>query len=508
MPPIVLTAQFAHETNTFNDRRTGFADFKARIWVEGTAIREQFHDTNTEIGGFIDAAETHGFDLVPVVAANAGPSGLVTADVVESVTEKLTDAVRRYRPDGILLALHGAMVTELDVDGEGALLAALRDVAGYAVPIAVTLDLHANVSDRMVALADIVTSYRTYPHVDLRETGARAGALLARTMSRAISPKTIVGRKALLEGCDDGRTGVGGQMDDLLALARKHEEEAEIFDVSINAGFADADIPWAGPSVTVVGNAGAARAGEIADALMQEIWRRRDNWSIQYLSPADAVARAIDMAGPTGPVVIADYADNPGGGGYGDATDLLRAMLAAHLENAAFGALYDPAAVAAMAQAGLGAEITLEIGGKTDAAKGGAPLTVDGAVRALSDGSFTYGGPMLTGSAGSLGPCGTLRVGGIDVLICSTNTQMLDQEIFRTAGIEPTDYAYLAVKSMHHFRGAFAPIASDILVCDSGALCSPDRTRLTYSNIRRPIYPLDPIGATISEVHDGSYGPK
>ncbi|MEX2648740.1 MAG: M81 family metallopeptidase, partial [Alphaproteobacteria bacterium] len=386
-----------------------------------------------------------------------------------------------------------AMVTESDDDGEGRLLEELRAVVGPALPIVVTLDLHANVTDRMARHANALISYRTYPHTDMRERGREAAELTARAIRGEVRPRTAVARRAMIEGADHGRTGVDGPMVPLLARARAIErDEPGALSVSINGGFGDADIHDAGPSVTVVGDGDSLRWQALADELMDEVWRRRDEFSVEYLSPAEAVRRAKAAAGRAGPGVVADYADNPGGGAYGDATGLLAAMVEARLDDAVFACLRDPEAVRAMHAAGAGASLTLDLGGKADARLGGGPLRLSGRVVSVSDGAFRYEGPMYTGGEGRMGPAAVFRAGGIDVVATTYNLQVLDQQMLKSQGIDPGARSIVAVKSMHHFRGAFAPIARAILVADCGGLTSPDYRKRPYRKLRRPIYPLDP----------------
>ncbi|MGH6720466.1 MAG: MlrC C-terminal domain-containing protein, partial [Alphaproteobacteria bacterium] len=216
---------------------------------------------------------------------------------------------------------------------------------------------------------------------------------------------------------------------------------------------------------------------------------------VTYLGPAEAVAAARRAAGPGGPVVIADYADNPGGGAYGDATGLLAAMLEARVDTSAFACLRDPSAVETMHRAGAGATLTLDLGGRLDPTHGGGPLRLSGTVITVSDGAFRYEGPMYTGARGTLGPAAVFRVGGIDILTATYNLQVLDRQIMSSQGIDPRAKAIVAVKSMHHFRGAFQPIARTIVVADCGGLTGPDVRKRPYRKLRRPVYPLDPAGA-------------
>lgn len=492
MTSLVLLGGVSHETNAFARNRTGLAEFAESLLFRGAAVPATLAGTNTEMAGFLDAAEAHGWAVRQSIAAAATPSGLVTREALEAFLGEILAAARQTPgPDGVLLFLHGAMVAEGALDGDGEILRRVRQTVGSEVPIAATLDLHANVTDLMAASANLLISYRTYPHVDLRERGREAGDLLERVLREKTAPRTVVVRGPVIDACNDGRTQ-GGPMAPLLARARRLEREPGIWSVSINGGFVDSDIPEAGPSVTVSGTAGPAVLRTAAQGLMDEIWDRRDEKTVVYLTPDEAVRQARGAPAGPGPVVIADYADNPGAGGYGDATNLLNVMLQAGLENAAFGGLKDPQAVAVASRAGIGAEVTLPIGGRTAPDQGGGPLTVTCQVRHLSDGQFVFEGPMFEGLQGNLGATATLRVGGVEVLVTSqVGTQMLDRNMFRLGNIEPADKAVIGLKSMHHFRAAFEPIARAVLVCDSGAIASPDFRTRPFRHIRRPVYPLD-----------------
>jgi microcystin degradation protein MlrC len=375
------------------------------------------------------------------------------------------------------------------------LLEALRAKVGRALPIAVTLDLHANVTERMAALADIIVSYRTYPHVDQYQIAIEALDLLARTLAGEIAPQCTVARGALLDGVDHGRTTAPGPMTELLASAARFRAEPGVLSVSINAGFPWADIRDAGPSAVVVGDGENPRYPEFAEALMAEIWDKRHRLTIQTVSVAEAMAAVKAAGSGGGPVVLADYADNPGGGGYGDSVDLLGGMIAAGLENAAFATLYDPEAAALCARAGEGAAVALTLGGKLDP-RFGAPLQVTGTVTRLTDGRFTFDGPMNAGVAVDMGVTAVLEVasglGSIEVVVTSGRFQAYDRQYFIHAGIDPAAKSVVAVKSAQHFRAAFGPIARDILVVDGGGgLTSANFKELPFEKLRRPIYPLD-----------------
>jgi microcystin degradation protein MlrC len=488
----ILVASIKHETNTFSRVPADIAAFEARYCYRDEAIPQNMRGTKVEIAAFLDAAGRHGWQLVHPIATSATPSGRVTREAYDQFAGEIFQAVDTDGPfDAILLALHGAMVLEDEEDGDGLLLQQLRDRVGHAAPIGVSLDLHANITERMAELADVMISYRTYPHVDQYEIAAEVAEMIRRTMAGEIQPRTVVARGAMLDGADHGRTTMPGPMTETLAIGdRLLAEQAGLLAVSINAGFPWADIRDVGPTAVVVADAGAP-AQAAADQLIAAIWERRHVSTIETVNIAGAIAAARVAAGGSGPVVIADFADNPGGGGYGDSTGLLKGMIEADLKDAAFATICDPEAAAACCAAGVGAGLTLDLGGKVEA-RYGAPIMVSGSVQTVADGRFAMEGPMAKGTAIDMGPTAVLRVGGIDVIVNSNRHQALDRGYFRHAGIQPEERAVLATKSAHHFRAAFAPIASRIIVVDEGGgLTSRNYKALPYKNVRRPVFPLD-----------------
>jgi len=386
--------------------------------------------------------------------------------------------------------LHGAMVTDFCEDGEGEILRLLRAETGPDLPICVTLDPHANVTATMCDLAQILVSFTTYPHVDQRATGRRAAELLQRTMLGDIAPVTLRAHRPMLEEANGGRTDLG-PMIGRHALARAFEMRKGVYAISINGAFPCADIAEVGPTVLMTCDADTPANRSIAETLAQDIWDRRFEALNTYLTCTEAADAARQWNGGAGPLVIADYADNPGSGAYGDATNLLAALLSARIGNACFGPLIDPRAAAFLNTQPVGAQVTLDIGGTTAPDFGGGPLNVTGHVRWTGDGRVVGSGPILGGLERSFGTTAVLEVAGIDILIVSIAHQMLDLRQFETFGIDPTQKAVVALKSMQHFRAAFAPIAGRIIVCDSGALCTLDYASLGYENVPRPIFPLD-----------------
>lgn len=493
MAPRVLIAGFKHETNTFSKMPADMAAYKARQFHAGEeAMRAAYTGTNTEIAGFLDACEKYGWEPVLAVAADATPSGKVSREVFDTVTGIILDTIDKNGPiDAVLLQLHGAMCAEDHEDGESALLSAIRKKLGRDIPIGVTHDLHANVTDLTCELADVLVSYRTYPHIDQHETAMKVAGLIVRMMAGEIHPKVIVARGPQLDGVDHGRTTAPGPMLETLKLADDLIAKHGLLAASVNAGFPWADVSYVGPTAIVVADEGNNGAKQAAQALQDAIWATRGKLTIEHITAAAALALAKEEARAGASFVISDFADNPGGGGYGDSTGLLRAMIEAGLESAALSSLYDPESVEACRAAGEGAEIELRLGGKLDPSLG-LPISATGVVRGLYDGKFKLEGPMSTGVWIDIGPAAVFTVGGVDIVLASKRAQNYDRQFFKAFGIEPTERAVIAVKSAQHFRADYAPIASGIAVVDEGGgITSHDFRKLDYRNVRRPIWPLD-----------------
>ena len=493
MPFHVLTGSFVHESNTFKKGETTLQDFRDGVLDLGQVALDRFGDVNDELAGFLDAGREAGWRITHSVSAHANPGARVAREAFDHLAGIICDAAEAHRAtlDGILLSLHGSMVPTFCEDGEGELLYRLRAIVGPDLPIAVTLDLHAMVTQAMVEQAQILVSYKTYPHVDMRVTGRHAARLLDATMRGEIRPRTLRLGLPMLDEANAGRTDVA-ETAALYDRAAVHEAEPGILAVSINAAFAEADIREAGPTVLVTHDeAAASRAEAIALGLAQTIWDQRASVSNESLPPEAAAAEALGFDASRGPLVIADYADNPGAGAYGDATSLLTALLKAGATGGALAPMIDPEAAAFLHRHRVGDTVSLALGGKNDPSLGGGPLQLTGTLLHLSDGSYTGDGPILGGISHSFGSTAVLRVDGIDILVVTLNEQMLDLQQVRSFGIEPSDLRFLVVKSMQHFRAAFEPVAGKVIVCDSGALATPQAHLRPYVRVRRPIWPLD-----------------
>src|SRR5437764_2594117 len=493
----VLTGRFMHETNTFSIQKTDMALWRRRDFHRDNEIPVAFRGTRSALGATFEAADKFGWTLIHPVSANANPSGIVTDDAFEQIGGMMLQAAGRQQPiDGVLLHLHGAMVVDSYEDGEGELLARLRQRLGPEVPVVATLDLHANVTQAMADNASALIAFRTYPHVDMYERAWQGAELLERAMRGEVRPRTVIARRPMIYGLDRGRHQKG-PMAELIARGEALEAAGDALAVSICAGFSRSNIRDVGPSVTVTVDMtrGDARPqGQLAaEEFMDHAWATRDYESFTLLSVAEAVARAKEGKPGDRPLVVADYTDNPGGGGYGDATAFLQGLIAAGVERVAFHAICDPEAVMAGMRAGTGMQTTIALGGKTDPTMGGGPLNLTGEVTHLSNGKFIAYGPMGGGVERDYGPSMVFRGGGNDIICISNNAAAVDLGQFTSLGIDPTRYTTVRVKSMQHFRAAFEPIAREVILVDTGALCTEHYTPELFDKVRRPVLPLDEL---------------
>ena len=403
----VLLAAVMHEANSFAQIAAPLAHFRRQGIFLGDAVVERFSRTRTEMAGFLAAARAERWEIVTPIAVPCSPAGPVSAEAFGYFRGVLARGVRAAgRLDGVLLALHGSMVAEGEEDGDGALAQVVRDIVGADVPICISLDPHSNVSDRLAAAVNAISAYRTHPHTDHMETGLRAAAVLRRAMAGEIRPVVHLVRGRQLRGFDSARTSLpDGPMHRALRLARAMEaEEPGVIEVSLQAGYSMADAWQTGPSVAVTGDGRDARFTAMAWRMMQFAWDERENDTVALLTVGAAMAAAHAVPAGEGPVVIADFGDAPGGGGHGDATVLLRALLEAPLANALFISIADAAAVEASIGAGVGATVHLALGGHVAPAHGGGPVEDDYEVLRISDGQFTHEGPYTPGQIGNFGP--------------------------------------------------------------------------------------------------------
>lgn len=493
----VVAAKIKHETNGFNRVPTTLEDFRAHELHSGAAVPEYYRGTRLEMGAFVDAAERHGWQMAYPVASFANPSGIVADEAFEALCGLLMDGMRAQdRIDGVLLALHGSMFTASLEDAEGEILTRVRQVIGPRVPIAVTLDPHANVTRRMVEQADILTAFRTSPHTDHYQTGERAAELLQKIMEGSLRPVRYFARRNMIQGFDAARTyKPDGPMPMALAKARRWElERPEVACISIAAGYCRCDVREFGPTVTVMANGEHPELQALAEELMDDCWRTRHVASDPVVSIAQGVKAALDHSPGTPPVVLGDYGDAPGGGSYGDSTRLLAALIEGGVRNGALAAIWDPQTAAQALAAGVGATIDVALGGKSDSAWMGEPVRGLARVKSVSaDGDVIFTGPYGTGTRRSFGPSACLEIAGFDVVVATRNVGIYDLEQFRKFGIDPTQKSVVVVKCMQGHHAAFDPIGSVTLDIDTGGLTSSDLSHFSFTKVERPVWPIDDI---------------
>ncbi|MEI4473797.1 M81 family metallopeptidase [Frigidibacter sp. MR17.24] len=457
----ILLAGFQHETNTFATSRADDAAFAHGGGFpprcRGEAVRAAMHPAvNLPAAGFLAAAAEAGDTVTPILWTAACPSGFVTREIYEEVADEITAAIAADPgADAIYLDLHGAMVAEHQPDGEGELLARIRALTDR--PVVVSLDLHGNISSRLLELADGAVAFRTYPHVDMAATGRRAHALLTRRVALGRPFAKAWTRAPYMTPICWQSTDVEPARGLYAALDRL--EAGTTASLSFTMGFPAADIPDCGALTWALADT-QAEADRLAAALHAAVVAAEPAFAGPLYAPDAAVAEAARLA--TTPVVIADAQDNPGAGGSGDTTGLLRALVAAGAQDAILGLLHDPAAAAAAHAAGPGATIRLPLGGRAGIA-GDTPFQTEAVVETLSDGRFHTSGPYYGRLAMDLGPSACLRIGGVRVGVATRIAQMADLEMFRYLGMEPTTSAIVVVKSAIHFRAHFAPIAGAVL---------------------------------------------
>ena len=489
----ILIAGFQHETNTFAPSPATYESFVRGEghppMARGDAVLA-IRDVNLPIGGFIQASERQGHTLLPVIWTAASPSAQVTEDAYERIVGEIVAAAGEGGFDAIYLDLHGAMVAQHVDDGEGELLARIRAKVGPSVPVVASLDLHANVTERMLASADALVAYRTYPHVDMADTGARAERLLVRLLDERKPLARAARRLPFLIPINGMCTMLEPARSMYEALGTL--EQGPVVSLSFAPGFPAADFPECGPVIWGYGEEASA-VRDAVDSLYDMMLRNEAQWAVPFLSPDAAVAEAIRLSATAQkPVVIADTQDNPGAGADSNTTGMLRALLDNGAQNAALGLIWDPEAAAQAHAAGVGATLELALGGRSGT-PGDAPFIGTFEVVALSDGRCRYDGPMMHGMQVELGPVACLKIGGVRIAVSSTKAQMLDRNLYRVAGIEPEQMKILVNKSSVHFRADFQPIAHTVLVAKAPGPMTADPADLPWKRLARGIR-IRPMG--------------
>ncbi|GIV76679.1 MAG: microcystinase C [Litorilinea sp.] len=486
--PRIALGGIIHETHSFAETPTTLADFAAQSLHEGADMLTAMAETRSAIGGMIQGAQERGWTLLPTAYGAAMPGGIVTAHAYQTLLERLLARLEAALPvDGVLLALHGAMVTEISLDTESHTLEAVRGVVGPDVPIVVVLDMHGNIGRPTVELADVLIAFNTNPHVDPHARGLESAAVMAQLLQGEIRPTAALVQPPLLlapqaTGTDDLPLRA------VHARAAEMRAEPSVISICVMGGFAYADTPDTGPSLIVTTDDNPALARRYAQELADILLAHRDAALPRFLPPEEAVAQAL--ASPGGPYILVDSADNIGGGTPGDGTDALRAMLAHDVQEGTI-VLADPEAVATCWEAGEGAQVSLSVGGKVDRWHG-QPVAVQGEVRRLSPGTFTCELPdnhfaSFFGNVIQMGRTVWLRVGGVNIILTERKIPPFDLAQLRGVGVIPEQQKMIVVKSAVAYRAAYLPIAAGVIEMDTSGLCTANLSRFPYRHLRRPL---------------------
>ena len=475
----ILTMQFRHETNVFCPRKADRQAFENVRFLTGLQIFEDQKGVRAETGAFIDVfLNREDVELIPTVALYASPCGMVTTEVYEFATRELVKAIEAHSPlDAVLLDFHGAMVAEGHPDGEGDMLELIRQMVGWDIPIIVPLDLHANITEKMAKCADVLLPYNTYPHIDIYETGLAAANLMDQVLKGQVKPTMAYRRVAFqlpLFPSEDP------QIAPLYRLAKEMESRPGVLHVRFAHGFYPADISEVGISALVITDGDQALAECLVEELEEAIKKQLPQLTQNYMSLDDALDRAL-LPG-NGPVVIADTSDNPGAGGMGDTTHILRRILERGITGSVVAAILDEKSVEVCAKAGVGAKVDLTLGGWSDESYSGGPLQVTAHVKMLSDGKYRNSGLVAHGMVSDHGKTAVVEIGGNTVFITSFPKQVMDPEIFRKHGFEPEKENLLVVKSTIHYKASFGSFSREMIPVVVPGYAPPTPDVYTYKN--------------------------
>lgn len=487
----IAVASIMHESNTFAVHPTTLADFGVQ---RGQALIDRYRPTFHEVAGFIAGADEYDFELHPLLAASATPAGAVTSEAFESLVGELLEQLQAALPqiDGLLLALHGAMVADNFPQADGEIVRRVRQLVGPEFPVVVTHDYHGNVPEQLVRDATALIIYKTCPHIDQPERGLQAAELIVRTIRGEVKPVSAIVKPEVLFNIAFHNTSKP-PMQPIMQAAIDLEQQPGILAASIAAGYQYADVPAMGPSIVVVADGDAALAQREAERLGNLMWAARDDLIPHIATPAEAVRMA--MAATQTPVSLFELGDNIGGGSAGDATILLKELIDQDAEGWVVS-IYDPEAVETCARAGIGAPVSLQVGGKTDAMHG-PTLPIEGRVRTLHDGSYEeterrHGGGRyfnqgLTAVVAVPGRGEPNRRGGL-LLLNSKRTPPMSIHQITCAGIVPQQQRILVAKGAVAPRAAYEPVSAQIIEVDTAGATAISRPPAQFHRARKTFY--------------------
>ena len=494
-------AMMSHETNTFSPVITDLDRFSGGHGkpLEGETALNTYRGTASCLGGYIEVAERQDVVIEMGIAAAAAPSGPVENDAYAYMCDSIVALSQRV--DALLLDLHGAMTTQTFDDGEGELLHRIRS-ANPNLPIAISLDMHANITELMVSNCDVLAGYHTYPHIDMDSTAVRAAEAFFAMLNGSAKPVLRWGNAPMLPHVM--RQGTDDQPNAGLQARAIELEKHDCLGVSVFTGFPHADIYDAGFSVVVMTDDKPEAAQGYTNELLNRAWQAREEFVYQ-IEPLDRSMRKAAEAAANpgeGPVIVLDHYDNTASGGTMDTTEVLSAVLDAGLERVAVFGFYDPEVVEQMATAGVGAMVTVALGGKLpmpSLVEQSKPITLTGEVKLISNGKFQAQVAMARGLTMNMGKSAVLSVGSVDIAIISRHIEPYDPECFRSLGMEPTAYQYVMLKSRIHYRVGFREMAKEVIECAGCGVCTSDYNQITFNKVRRPVYPLDQDGEGANE---------
>lgn len=489
LPVRLAVAGLLHETNTYAAEFAGMTPLRAFEQYRGNEILAAFDKSNHQVGGFIEGARRTGATLIPTYVGQATPSGTIEAGAYAAMKQDILEGIRAALPvDGVLLALHGAGVADGTEDVEGDLALAVRALVGPGVPIAAVYDLHGNMTDAMRDACDLTLPCKLYPHTDFHDRAVEAVELLLEMIRGGLTPVTAMRRLPMLPYIVTTQDGfIPAEVND---VCRKLAAQPGVIDCSWFHGFPYADIAAPCPAVVCTTSGDAALAQRCVDEVAQWIWSHREAFRPTFPAPAQGVALALSAA--EGPVVVNEYADNPGGGTPGDGTHLLRALLDANPPAGAccFASINDAAVVAQAQRAGVGVTIRVSLGGKQGRFQG-APIEADAYVKCITDGRFVNRpGSMFEGVRFDLGVMCRLIINGVDVIVASRAEQIFDVEPFVLHGLDVTGYKLVAIKGANHFRAGYRTVAKQIISVDSEGLSTAAIASFPRERLAGAFWPL------------------
>ena len=475
-----------HETNTFASGKSDYSAFETYQLAKKDEIMSRYRGTNTELGGFIGQAEMNRFQLVPTLFAAAVPSGIIEHQSAMKLCHELIDTMQNAgSPDAIFLSLHGAAIAEEVDDLDGYMLERLRFRYGAQIPIVITVDYHANVTEKMVSHASVIIGYDTYPHVDMADRGEEAAQVAARILETNQVPHCSFKRIPLITSPLNQQTDQE-PMRGIFQRLHEIEEWPQILCGTVAMGFPYCDVDHLGASVLVYGTEPAITEKAVS-SLANRIWENRHGFTPEAMSVKEGVTQAVSAE--SFPVAVVEAADNIGGGSAGDATDVLAELIRIRAKGSVI-LIADPEAVQKAVSSGPGSRPALKIGGKSDRLHG-SPVEIVVTVRSVSDGEYVHKGSYMTGYVSSMGKSAVVDADGITIVLTSRRSMPFDAEQLRCVGIEPQEQKIIVVKSAIAWKAAFGDIVKQTIVVDSSGVCPIDLTKLQYHSRPKPLFPLD-----------------